>query len=203
MPYRNFKTLPVALDAFKLELTRHSLFPNVVPVAVPSVLQSTLEMGANLAFPGGSEKARSEFVVAPLLLAVRDILANQITIHSGSRFDVDPSQNLHGECDFLITKNSIAFPVFVNNPVLSVVEAKKQDIELGLGQCVAQMVAVQRFNLKHENNIPRIYGCVTTGEVWQFLELEKNVLVLDTDQYFYNELERILGVFKTMLSAFL
>jgi hypothetical protein len=146
-----------------------------------------------LAFPAGSEKARSEFVIAPILLAVREMLGGKITIHSGERFDVDSSTGLVGECDFLISKGAVAVPTFVQSPILSVVEAKKQDLELGLGQCVAQMVGAQKFNLKRDH-AAAMYGCVTTGEIWFFMHLEQQRLSLDTDRYYLNQLEQILGV---------
>ncbi|MBN3948244.1 MAG: hypothetical protein HWQ38_18060 [Nostoc sp. NMS7] len=60
-----------------------------------------------------------------------------------------------------------------------IVEAKKNDIEAGLGQCIAQMVATDLFNRSSgQADIP-VYGCVTTGEVWQFLQLSQKVALLD------------------------
>ncbi|ABG51048.1 hypothetical protein Tery_1789 [Trichodesmium erythraeum IMS101] len=50
------------------------------------------------------------------------------------------------------------------NPVL--VEAKKEDIKPCLGQCLAEMVAAQRFNEQKRLLISTIYGAVTSGTVW-------------------------------------
>lgn len=56
----------------------------------------------------------------------------------------------------------------ISAPVIAIVEAKNEDIKSGLGQCIAEMVAAQIFN-EHENNeIPTIYGIVTSGEIWKF-----------------------------------
>lgn len=38
------------------------------------------------------------------------------------------------------------------------------------------------------------YGCVTTGEDWQFLKLEQNIITFDNKRYYINEVEKILGV---------
>ena len=109
-----------------------------------------------------SEKARSEFLVAPILLAARELTGNALAIYSGQRLDVDPAKGLLGECDFILARTD---PVpRLRAPLLTVVEAKKNDIEGGLGQCVAQMVAARLFNERAGDTTTRVFGCVTTGE---------------------------------------
>ena len=56
-------------------------------------------------------------------------------------------------------------------PVVVVIEAKQENIKLGLGQCAATMVAAQRFNAQRALDIPTVYGSVTTGTAWRFLKL--------------------------------
>ena len=80
-------------------------------------------------------------------------------------------------------------------PVFSLVEAKNDNIELGLGQCVAQMLGAQLFNLKEGHPIPIVYGCVTTGEDWQFLTLEDQTVTIDTKRFYLNEPGTLLAVF--------
>ncbi|MGD1704145.1 hypothetical protein [Dapis sp. BLCC M229] len=53
------------------------------------------------------------------------------------------------------------------------------NLKSGLAQCIAEMVAAQIFNQRQGNNISKIYGAITTGTVWQFLELEGETVVLD------------------------
>jgi hypothetical protein len=48
-----------------------------------------------------SEKARSEFIVAPVLLVARELSHDTVAIYSGQRLDVDASRGLQGECDFI------------------------------------------------------------------------------------------------------
>ncbi|MCP4399173.1 MAG: hypothetical protein GY801_17965 [bacterium] len=40
-----------------------------------------------------------------------------------------------------------------------------------------------------------VYGCVTTGELWQFLQLEEQELKLDPQKIYIEHIERILGIF--------
>ena len=199
MPYADF-SLDALRVSFGLTIRQEPLFPNVTPVAVSPWLHETLAKGMPMAL--GSEKARSEFIIAPILLTLRDLNHNRIAIYSGQRLDGDPNVGLVGECDFLVT-SSQPLPI-IQAPIISVVEAKKNDIESGLGQCAAQMVGAQRFNQRdHASPITTIYGCVTTGEVWQLLKLSEMVLVLDTQRYYINSLETILGVLQAIIHYYL
>ncbi|MGK7890284.1 MAG: hypothetical protein AB4042_13195 [Leptolyngbyaceae cyanobacterium] len=73
-------------------------------------------------------------------------------------------------------------------------EAKKDDLKQGMGQCLAEMVAAQRFNAKYERPIAQVYGTVTIGTVWRFLRLEENVVTVDLTDYPVPPLERALSM---------
>ena len=166
------------------------------PVPVPAWLEDQLKRGLQL--PLLSEKARGELIVMPVLLACREMSGGTITIFSGARMDVDPSVGLVGECDFLLARTD---PVpFVRSPFVAIVEAKKGDIEAGLGQCVAQMIGARMLNEQDGRGSNAIHGCVTTGEDWQFLRLDGSVAAIDRRRYYFNDLPGILGVFRVILS---
>src|SRR5437868_8237358 len=104
------------------------LFPVLAPVAAPLWLQDLLARGAQgIKLSLISEKARSEFIVAPILLASRELSGNAFAIYSGQRLDVDPVLGLTGECDFILTAAEAVLPR--QAPIATVVEAKKNDIE--------------------------------------------------------------------------
>ena len=63
------------------------------------------------------------------------------------------------------------------------IEAKQAGLKLGLGQCIAEMVAAQRFNQMKEKPLPVIYGCVSSGILWRFLKLEGTVVTIDLTDY--------------------
>ena len=75
-----------------------------------------------------------------------------------------------------------------------VVEAKNDNINSGLGQCMAVAIAAQLFNQQEENEIETIYGCVTTGSVWRFLQFHKKKIITDEQQYFVDRLDLVLGI---------
>ncbi len=74
------------------------------------------------------------------------------------------------------------------------VEAKNENIKAGLGQCAAEMIAAQILNAKSGLEGRVVYGCVTTGTDWKFLELSDRTLKIDQRDYFINEISLILSI---------
>ncbi|MEN8220219.1 MAG: hypothetical protein ABFS56_28485 [Pseudomonadota bacterium] len=82
------------------------------------------------------------------------------------------------------------------------VEAKKNAIESNLGQCAAQMLGARLFNQNENNDIETIYGCVTTGETWQFIKLENEAIHIDSHRYYINNVGEILGVLQVIIDFY-
>ena len=188
MEYTDF-----TLDSVEAELgvgqRPGSVFGDLPEIIPPPWLTEHLARGMELALV--SEKARSEFIVAPILLAVRELSGGRVSILSGPRLDVDPLRRLAGECDFLL---SLAEPLpRLRAPLLAVVEAKRNDIEAGLGQCAAQLVAAELFNERAGQPGRPVFGCVTTGEDWQFLRLAGHELVIDPTRRYINRVGSVLA----------
>ena len=183
-------TLEAVEREFGVVTKEAALFPEPPVAHVPEWLPAWLARGTRLALI--SEKARSEFIVVPILLAARELSGDQFAIYSGQRLDVDPEKGLVGECDFILALGPALPPLHA--PIMTVVEAKKNDIEVGLGQCIAQMVAARQFNDKAGRKESPVYGCVTTGETWQFLRLEDRSALLDKSRYYLDNPGGILGV---------
>ncbi|GAB4347230.1 MAG: hypothetical protein Fur0042_13400 [Cyanophyceae cyanobacterium] len=190
MAYGDF-SLAEVLRRFELCDEYGYLFPDLEPVEPSPWLLETLALGRGLALPGGSEKARSEFLIVPILLELERTYGGQLAIYSGRNFEVDRDRGLTGECDFLLGKGATALAV--RSPIFCLVEAKRDDVEGGIGQCAAQMVGAALFNAAQGEPSAQIFGCVTTGEVWQFLRLRDRVLMVDRDRYYLNPLREVLG----------
>ncbi len=174
------------------------LFPAVAPIAAPPWLTDTLGKRTQLALI--SEKARSEFIVVPILMASRELSPVPLAIFSGQRLDVDPARGLVGECDFILATAPPIPPL--RSPIVTVVEAKKNDIEGGLGQCAAEMVAAQLFNLTEGRPSAPMHGCVTTGEVWQFLRLSESADIVEIDRrrYYLDDVGGILSAIQAIIA---
>jgi hypothetical protein len=195
--YSDF-TLDTVRKVLGITLLPESLFGGVTDVEVSPWLHETLSWGKEL--PLLTEKARSEFLVVPILLTCRQLSGNKFSIYSGQRLDVDPQKGLVGECDFILSTTP-PVPV-LQSPIAVILEAKRGDVEAGLGQCAAQMVGARLFNQADSGEEKTIFGCVTTGETWQFLRLVETTLSIDTDRYYIVNIGRILGIFKAILAHY-
>jgi hypothetical protein len=192
MAYNKF-TVDSVRKQFAMQVDEiEDLFAEVSPVAVSQFTLTSLQRHVPLAEAIGTEKAKSEFIVAPMLSELRELQKQRISLFSGLDFNVDRSQGLSGRCDFIISASPSQFSL--RAPILMMVEAKDDNINEGLGQCMAEMIAAQRFNEREENPTHAIFGCVTTGSNWRFLKLEEKRIVIDERQYFIEKPEQILGI---------
>jgi hypothetical protein len=196
MPYNNFTVEEVG-DKFDLVFKAKSFLPELAEILPSNWLKETLVKTLPLTKMVGSEKARSEFIIAPILVELRGLANDEISIFSGREFNVDRELGLNGICDFLISKSSDQLTL--SAPILALVEAKKGVLEDGWGQCIAEMVAAQKFNEHKGKPIQSIYGIVTSGSLWHFLQMQGNSVLLDPNEYPLSPLEKLLAVLNWMV----
>jgi hypothetical protein len=199
MAYSDFSLRKVK-EQFELTLVEGVCFlPEITPL-MPSTpyLQDVLQESLPLAISMGSEKARSELLISPVLFELRRLLDRKISFFSGEEFTVDQAAGLNGTCDFLLSRSPEQ--LLMEAPIVVIVEAKKDSIKGGWGQCIAEMVAAQRFNEGGSQEINTIYGTVTTGNIWTFLKLEGKQVTIDLNDYFLLPVERLLGILAWMMS---
>ena len=193
MAYSDFTTLSKFKKAFNLQIDEESdLFVTVEPLQPSESLAATLAETVELALAINTEKARSEMIITPILLELRRRVNYQISLFSGSDFNVDFEKGLNGYCDFIISR--FKEQLTINAPVAIIVEAKNENIKGELGQCAAAMLAAQLFNQQEENDIHTIYGAVTTGDIWKFLKLEGADVCIDLSNYYIKDINKILGI---------
>lgn len=193
MSYADFDLDRVRHD-FGLALTANrSLFAAVAPVPISPGLAGYWAIALPLGTGSGSGKARSEFLVSPLLNEVWHRSDRRVAVWSGLGFNVDPAAGLTGVCDFALGES--AQLLWIEAPVLTVVEAKRDSIPDGLGQCAAEMVAARRLNDAAGLPPGPVYGCVTTGAAWKFARLTGTALDIDGDEYSVPAAaDKILGI---------
>ena len=192
MPYSEFTLFKAKRDFGLTTVEGKRFLPEIEHTTPSAYLTEALSEGLPLAIATGSEKARSELIISPILVEVRKILQRKVSLFSGEDFTVAPELGLSGVCDFLISRSSEQ--ILIEAPCIVIVEAKKADLKSGLGQCTAEMVAAQKFN--EVNNIPisTIYGSVTSGTAWRFLKLEGQTLTIDLNDYPVPPVEVLLGM---------
>ena len=195
MAFRDF-TYPGVRDALGLTLAEADLFGTVPPQAVPAEFAERVRGGVELALAVNTEKARSEFIIAPVLYELRRVVGG-VGLFSGIEFDVDAARGLNGFCDFILTRSPLQS--VLTAPLVAVVEAKNDNLRTGLGQCIAAMVAAREFNAHAATQPAAVYGVVTTGSAWKFLRLVGAEVTLDRREYFVAELDRIFGILAHIL----
>jgi len=193
MSYGDFITIDQAVSVLGLTVEDiPHFFSHIAPLEPSQRLKETLDETLDLAANISTEKARSELIITPILLEVRRKFQSKIGYFSGNTFNVDESKGLTGACDFLLSASSNQS--LVTAPVLTLVEAKDNDLRIGLGQCVAQMVAAQIFNNSKGLKQISVYGAVSTGTNWKFILLENQKVKIDLTEYFITQLNQILGI---------
>lgn len=199
MSYSQF-TIDIIKTTFGITISEKiGIFADIPEVSYSDFLEETLRYNVPLALAINSEKSRSEMIVSPILIELRKQLSNHISLFSGKEFNVDQEKGLSGFCDFLISLSSEQ--LLIEAPVITLVEAKNDNIESGLGQCMAEMLAAQLFNQQKGNEIKIIYGVITTGSIWKFMRIEGQVIEIDLNEYFLNQVGKILGILKSGIES--
>ena len=144
-----------------------------------------------------TEKARSEQIISPVLMEARRQAGRSVAIFSGVEFNVDTKTGLNGTCDFLLSLSEEQLAV--ESPVVAVAESKNDNVVSGFGQCLAEMVAVQKFNEDKGDKDRVVYGIATTGINWKFLKLFGKTGWIDSEDYHVREADRIIGIIVAML----
>jgi hypothetical protein len=191
MSFENF-SFPQGREDLGLTVNEADLFSHVAVVPLREEFVATLTEGTNLALAVNTEKAKSEFIIAPLLLESRRSPGERFALFSGVELAVDPGRGLNGICDFIISKSAGQF--ILTAPLIVIVEAKNDNLRSGLGQCIAAMYASQIFNQQSSAPIEAVFGAVTTGSDWRFLRLQQAVVTLDVKEYYIDSPGKILGI---------
>ena len=197
MSYREFD-LKKAKAEFNLKIIEtEDLFSHIEPIEISNLLAEILKQNVPLALAIGTEKASSELIIINILLEIKKLL--QVSFFSGIDFSVDKEKGLNGFCDFIISQSPEQ--LFLDTPVIALVEAKNEKIVSGLGQCIAEMVAADIYNRQDGKEVPFVYGAVTTGHAWKFLKLEKNQIFIDIEDYYIKNPSKIVGIFVHMINS--
>lgn len=191
MPYKDFNISKVT-QKFDLTLVGDNRFlPEIEPVTPNYCLLEYLQESIPLAIAMGTGKARSELIISPIIFELRKLFKKEISFFSGEEFNVDEELALTGLCDFIVSLSPEQ--LFIEAPVLIILEAKKENFKDVLGQCIAQMVAAQKLNAKNDESLT-VYGSITNGNIWNFLRLEEDIVTIDFTEYSISPVEELLGI---------
>ncbi len=150
-----------------------------------------------------SEKARSEFLIAPTLRELQRNNKTVFAVYSGFNFTVDAERGLQGFCDYLLAK--LPLKLVPTTPIIAVVVEAKLSGSLAAAtpQCVAEMYASRIWNEKKGEPVHVIYGIITNGESWLFLRYKQGTIIeVDNKTYSLEKIENILGILQHIVNQF-
>jgi len=197
MGYSNFKKIEQVTKKFGLSAKRQNFFQSIVTKEPSQWLLDTLSYAKLV--PLRNEKVKSERIVSPILIEVAKVFEEYVTLFSGEDLPIDADKDLAGECDFFFTL--VPQSAYLETPVISLVEAKDEDMDYGIAQCAAQLYGAKLFNEMEGKNFPVLYGCATDGVEWKFLRFENNVFYIDNQVY--TDLKEILGVWHHIIQFYI
>lgn len=197
MGYSNFKKIKTVIKKFQLDMRTVSLFEPMDSIQPSAWLLETLKK-AKLT-PLTNEKSKSERIISPILIEVIEKYTDKISFFSGENIDINAEDDLAGPCDFFFALQPPK--LYIEAPIISLAEAKDEDMEWGIAQCAAQMYGAKLFNELEGKDIPMIYGCATDGYEWQFMRLENSIFYVDRQPL--TDLPQVLAVWHYIIQSYL
>ena len=188
MSFSNYKSIGVVAKTFQIKYVRDNFIAEL-EFDVSDSFRNELELILNEGVFDNSESAICETIIYPILKEVWKAYRRNFLLWSHQALTYD--ENLSGTPDYIVAKRSPLGTVVFDKPYFVVVEAKKEsDFTEGWGQCLAEMVAVQRINNDLEQ---RIFGIVSNGAIWQFGQLISDDFTQNKRFYTIQNLERLFA----------
>lgn len=202
MPYSQYTSLQGVRQKLGVSTHFDSLFQGVPHLAPSDWLKQTLSRNTSHRLAYFNEKSRSEGIVFPILSEMLHLHNFQVSLYSGANMEGDKELGLNGECDFILSAS--AQSIELECPIFCIIEAKDNDIDLGIPQCIAQLCGAKGYHQKAGFPIPPVlYGAVTTGTEWNFLKMVENEVTIDNDIYQLKNLPELLGVLNCVILPFI
>ena len=108
-------------------------------------------------FDLANETSRREVLISPIILDLVHYTKSDVRIE----YQIKVSEQLQGYFDYLIRNR--------NN--LLVIEAKKEDLDYGMTQLFAELIALDKWQENQQQT--HLIGSVTTGKIWEFAQLDR------------------------------
>lgn len=189
MAFSDFKTISEVLEKFRITYTVKDFVQIDNGSCTPSEqFLEEFEFCMQHIDIYASEAARCEAIIFPILKEVYKPYAKDYALWIKKAISYD--EILSGTPDYLIaTRSELGLPV-VGIPLIILVEAKKNDFDMGWGQCIAEMLAAQKINGDPDTHV---YGIVSDGTMWQFGKLIGDDFIRDRASVTMDNLPQLFG----------
>ncbi len=188
MAFSNYKSISAVAKEFQINYLRDNFIVETEFV-VSDIFRNELELIFNDGVFDNSEIAICENIIYPVLKEVWKTYRSNFLLWSHQTLIYN--ENLSGIPDYILAKRSTLGTVVFDKPYFILVEAKKESaFDEGWGQCLAEMIAVQRLNNEPEQTI---FGIVSNGAMWQFGNLKLEIFTQNKVFYTIQDLERLFA----------
>lgn len=134
-----------------------------------------------------NETSRREVLISQVVLEVVQKTKAQLRIE----YPIKVTEQLQGYLDYLLQSQ---------NEIL-VIEAKREDMDYGFSQLVAEMIALDQWDRSPVQ--PLLIGVVTTGQIWRFGVLDRAKKNIEQGLDLYRVPEDLESVLRILIHALL
>jgi hypothetical protein len=187
MAFSNYKSISAVVKKFQIKYFLEN-FMLEVDFPVKESFREELDLLFTDGVVDNSEDAICENLIYPILKEVWKSYRSKLTLWSHQALVYD--EDLSGIPDYTVTQRNPLATIVFDKPYFLTVEAKQDKFEEGWGQCLAEMIAVQRLNDNFENDI---FGIVCNGKIWQFGKLKLDVFTRNKNLYVIQDLDKLFG----------
>lgn len=188
MAFSNYKSISTVIQKFQLKY-KQADFMLEASFPVPRSFREELDLLFTDGVIDNSEDAICENLIYPVLKEVWKKYRNKLTLWSHEKLIYD--DDLSGIPDYTVTQRNPLGTIIFDKPYLLTVEAKQDNFTEGWGQCLAQMIAVQRIN---DDFVTDIFGIVSNGKVWHFGKLNADIFTRNKSLYLIQDLDQLFAV---------
>jgi hypothetical protein len=187
MAFSDYKNMAQVQQEFGVKYREESFIRPVAVEPTPD-FRAEFEFNQEHTHIFSSDASRANLVITPIL---REVYKEFHTRYSfWIQKSITYNEKLTGAPDYIIATRSALGKTVLEFPLVIVVEAKKNDFEQGWGQCLAELVAVQKLN--GDSSKP-VYGIVTDGELWKVGTLVNDTFISNREGYTVGDLAELFG----------
>lgn len=134
-----------------------------------------------------SEAARREILISPVIFDLVHYTQAEIFID----YPIKANEQLQGNLDYYLESATR----------LLVVEAKREDLDYGMTQLLAELIALEQWQQDKEQT--DFVGAVTTGKIWEFAKLNREKQQIEQGWESYRVPEDIDPLMRILVQALL
>ena len=194
MSFESYRSIAQVVEEFQITtIDRDFLEP--LPFEVSDIFREDLMFTFKEFNVEESEYGVCEAVIFPILKTIYRRYCDVFVLWSHKSLTYD--SNLTGVPDYILASRSPLGKTIFRQPYFVAIEAKRDDFTKGWGQCLAELVAIQKLNANPDQ---LIYGIVSNGQFWQFGMLHQQTFTKNLTSYAVSDLDRLMAAVNALFN---